>query len=65
LRARRQHKLADSDWVWLGTRGRGRFANTGIRKVLLRRAEQAGYLGVTDVANQRALEAKRRKGDMF
>jgi integrase/recombinase XerD len=104
LRARRHHKLADSDWVWLGTRGRGRFANTGIRKMLVRRAEQAGYQGVTphqfrhtfsdawlrsggsegdlmrimgwksramvdryadDVANQRALEAKRRKGDMF
>jgi hypothetical protein len=23
LRARRHHPLADSDWVWLGTRGRG------------------------------------------
>ena len=47
LRARRDHPLADSDWVWLGTRGRGRFANTGIRKMLIRRAEQAGYVGVT------------------
>jgi site-specific recombinase XerD len=47
LRARRHHRLADSDWVWLGTRGRGRFANTGIRKMLGRRAEQAGYSGVT------------------
>ena len=104
LRARRNHPLADSDWVWLGTRGRGRFGGTGIRKMLIRRAEQAGYAGVTphqfrhtfsdawlksggsegdlmrlngwksrqmvdryadDVANQRALEAKRRKGDMF
>jgi len=47
LRARRDHPLADSDWVWLGTRGRGRYANTGIRKMLIRRAEQAGYVGVT------------------
>jgi site-specific recombinase XerD len=104
LRARRQHKLADSDWVWLGTRNRGRLQTTGLRLLLIRRAEQAGYQGVTphqfrhtfsddwlrsggsegdlmrlngwksramvdryadDVANQRALEAKRRKGDMF
>jgi integrase/recombinase XerD len=104
LRARREHPLAGSDWVWLGTRKRGRFSNTGIRKMLIRRAEQAGYAGVTphqfrhtfsdawlksggsegdlmrlngwksrqmvdryadDVANQRALDAKRRKGDMF
>lgn len=102
LRARRDHCLANSDWVWLGTRGRGRFGNTGIRKMLIRRAEQAGYAGVTphqfrhtfsdawlksggsegdlmrlngwksrqmvdryadDVANQRALDAKRRMGD--
>jgi site-specific recombinase XerD len=104
LRARRHHPLADSDWVWLGTRGRGRLQGTGIRRILIRRAEQAGYAGVTphqfrhtfsdawlksggsegdlmrlngwksramvdryadDVANQRALEAKRYKGDMF
>jgi integrase/recombinase XerD len=104
LRARRHHKLADSDWLWLGTRNRGRLRNTGIRMMLARRAEQAGYMGVTphqfrhtfsddwlksggsegdlmrlngwksramvdryadDVANQRALEAKRHRGDMF
>jgi integrase/recombinase XerD len=47
LRARRSHPLADSDWVWLGTRGRGRFATTGLRRMLIRRAEQAGYMGVT------------------
>jgi len=46
LRARRDHPLADSDWVWLGTRGRSRFANTGIRKMVIRRAEPAGYAGV-------------------
>jgi integrase/recombinase XerD len=102
LRARRNHPKADSDWVWLGTRGRGKLQNTGIRLMLIRRAEQAGYVAVTphqfrhtfsnawlksggsegdlmrlngwksramvdryadDVANQRALEAKRRKGD--
>jgi integrase/recombinase XerD len=104
LRIRRNHKLASSDWVWLGTRGRGRFGNTGIRKMLIRRAEEAGYKAVKphqfwhtfsdawlksggsegdlmrlngwksramvdryadDVANQRALEAKRLKGDIF
>jgi integrase/recombinase XerD len=101
LRARRHHSLAASDWVWLGTRNRGKLQNTGLRMILVRRAEQAGYMGVTphlfrhtfsddwlksggsegdlmrlngwksramvdryadDVANQRALEAKRRRG---
>jgi integrase len=47
LRARRGHRLADTDWVWLGTHGRGRFQNTGIREMLIRRAEEAGYAGVT------------------
>ena len=47
LRARRHHPLADSDWGWLGTRGRGRLQGTGIRRILVRRAEQAGYAGVT------------------
>jgi integrase/recombinase XerD len=104
LRARRNHKLADSEWVWLGTRNRGRFVNTGIRKMLVRRAAEAGYQDVTphqfrhtfsdgwlkaggsegdlmrlngwktrsmvdryadDVADQRALEAKRRMGDQL
>jgi integrase/recombinase XerD len=46
LRARRHHKLAGSDWVWLGTRNRGRLGNTGIRKMLIRRATEAGYTGV-------------------
>jgi integrase len=30
LRARRQHKLADSEWVWLGTRNRGRLQITSL-----------------------------------
>lgn len=29
LRARRRHKLAGSEWVWLGTRSRNRLGNTG------------------------------------
>jgi len=104
LRIRRHHKLAGTEWVWLGTRGRGRFSNTGIRKMLIRRAAEAGYEGVRphqfrhtfsdgwlkaggsegdlmrlngwksrtmvdryadDVADQRALEAKRRLGDQL
>jgi integrase/recombinase XerD len=47
LRARRHHKLADSDWLWLGTRNRGRLQITGLRMILVRRVEQAGYMGVT------------------
>ena len=104
LRVRRSHRFADSDWVWLGTRNRGQFSTTGIRKMLIRRAAEAGYGQVTphqfrhtfshdwlvaggsegdlmrlngwktramidryteDVADQRALQAKRRRGDLY
>ena len=47
LRVRRSHKLADSEWVWLGTRNRGHLGNTGIRKMLVRRTAAAGYAQVT------------------
>ena len=47
LRALRLHKLADLEWLWLGTRNRGRLQVTGLRLMLMRRAEQSGYTGVT------------------
>ena len=47
LRARRRHRLAGSDWLWLGIRGTGKLQQTGLRKMLIRRAEEAGYTGVT------------------
>lgn len=101
LRARRGHRNADTDWVWLG---RGRFSNTGLRKMLERRAAEAGYGRVTphqfrhtfsddwlesggsegdlmrlngwktramidrytdDLAEERALQAMKRRGDMY
>jgi site-specific recombinase XerD len=47
LRARRRHRQAASDWLWLGIRGKGRLQETGLRKMLIRRAEEAGYTSVT------------------
>lgn len=46
LRSRRSHRLAASDAVWLGTRNRGQLKATGIRKMLERRAAEAGYTKV-------------------
>jgi len=67
LWARRHHQLADSDWVWLGTRGRGRLLGTGIRKMLIRRAEQARVRGddaapVPAHVQRRVAEVRRVRG---
>ncbi|OPC84916.1 recombinase XerC [Embleya scabrispora] len=43
LRARETHKLSRSEWLWLGTRGRGHLKYSGLYRMLNRRAEQAGY----------------------
>jgi site-specific recombinase XerD len=51
LRARRHHALADSEWVWLGTRNRGRLQETGLRMMLVRRAEQAPGVTVYTAGN--------------
>jgi integrase len=40
LRARVRHAHADSEWLWLGVRGR--MTNSGISQMLRRRAKQAG-----------------------
>jgi integrase/recombinase XerD len=44
LRARRQHRLADTSALWLGDRGR-RFTYDALYKALARRAELAGLKG--------------------
>jgi integrase/recombinase XerD len=44
LRARRQHRLADTSALWLGDRGR-RFTYDALYKALVRRAELAGLKG--------------------
>jgi site-specific recombinase XerD len=44
LRARRQHRLADTSALWLGDRGR-RFTYDALYKALVRRAELAGLNG--------------------
>lgn len=41
LRARRSHRLADTDTLWLGDQGKG-FGYPGLRRAMLRRAEAAG-----------------------
>jgi site-specific recombinase XerD len=40
LRVRKERTYADSEWLWIGKRGR--LNPTGVRQVLQRRAEQAG-----------------------
>jgi site-specific recombinase XerD len=44
LRARRQHRDAVSEWLWLGKRGR--LTPTGIEQMVKRRAAQAGIVGL-------------------
>ena len=43
LRARESHKLSRSEWLWLGTRGRGKLTYSGLYRMLGRRANEAGY----------------------
>lgn len=40
LRSRRGHPDADSEWVWLGLKGK--MTGSGVRQVIWRRSEQAG-----------------------
>lgn len=44
IRARERHPEADSEWLWLGKRGR--FQKSGVQQMLKRRGEQAGVSGV-------------------
>ena len=44
LRARRTHRLAATDALWLGDRGKG-FTYAGLSKAMLRRADAAGLEG--------------------
>jgi integrase len=43
LRAREQHKLSDSEWLWLGTRHRGHLKYSGLHRMVNRRAKEAGH----------------------
>ncbi|MFI2504569.1 tyrosine-type recombinase/integrase [Streptomyces sp. NPDC018972] len=47
LRAREQHKLSGGEWVWLGSRNRGRLTYSGLYRMVNRRAKDAGYVSVT------------------
>jgi site-specific recombinase XerD len=40
VRARRRHGAADSEWLWLG--GKGRLTGSGIRQAIRRRCREAG-----------------------
>lgn len=44
IRARRHHRLADSDWLWLGERGK-EFSYDALHKTLAYRAARAGIDG--------------------
>ena len=44
LRVRGRHPHADSEWLWVGKRGR--LTDTGVEQVVKRRAAQAGLVGV-------------------
>jgi site-specific recombinase XerD len=105
LRARRGHRLAASPALWLGTRNRGALGGSGLYRMLIRRAGEAGYspdvsphkfrhtfandwlegggaegdlmrlmgwedrsmldLYAKDMQVQRAIQAKRRRGDLY
>ena len=105
LRVRRGHRLAVSPALWLGTRNRGALGGSGLYRMLIRRAGQAGYdpdvsphkfrhtfandwlegggaegdlmrlmgwedramldLYAKDMQVQRAVQAKRRRGDLY
>lgn len=44
LRVRGRHGAAETEWLWLGKRGR--LTDTGVEQVVKRRAAQAGLVGV-------------------
>ncbi|GIH24391.1 integrase [Acrocarpospora phusangensis] len=44
LRARAEHPESDSDWLWLGPKGR--LTQSGVRQMLERRGKRAGVLNV-------------------
>lgn len=47
LRLRETHRLADSEWLWLGTRNRGHLKYSGLYRMLNRRAGECGYDSVS------------------
>ncbi|MEV5983603.1 tyrosine-type recombinase/integrase [Streptomyces sp. NPDC052051] len=47
LRARESHKLSGGEWLWLGSRNRGRLTYSGLYRMVNRRAKDAGYDSVS------------------
>ncbi|WP_329306956.1 site-specific integrase [Streptomyces sp. NBC_01260] len=47
LRARENHKLSEGEWLWLGSRNRGRLTYSGLYRMLGRRAKDCGYGSVS------------------